>query len=56
MAGTDFRLRRHFKKDTGCVMEKVENVENFLLFILSSSACTLVASVVLLLRPLTSLP
>jgi hypothetical protein len=34
----------------------MENLENLLLFILSSSSCTLVASVVLLLRPLTAMP
>ena len=56
MAGTDSRLTRQFTKDKGCAMEKVENVENFLLFVLSSSSCTLIASVVLLLRPLTTLP
>jgi len=31
-------------------------MENFLLFILSSSFCTLVTSVVLLLRPITAIP
>jgi hypothetical protein len=31
-------------------------MENFLLFILSSSVCTLVASVTLLLRPLVGMP
>ena len=31
-------------------------MENFLLFILSSSVCTLVASLTLLLRPLVGLP
>jgi len=37
-------------------MARVENIENLLLFIMSSSACTLVTGVVLLLRPLTALP
>lgn len=31
-------------------------MENFFLFILSSSSCTLVTSVVLLLRPITAMP
>jgi hypothetical protein len=31
-------------------------MENFLLFILSSSFCTLVTGVVLLLRPITGMP
>jgi hypothetical protein len=31
-------------------------MENFLLFVLSSSFCTLVASITLLLRPLLGLP
>jgi hypothetical protein len=50
MAGTDCRLKRRLsrKRDGG--------MENFLLFILSSSVCTLVASVTLLLRPLVGLP
>jgi hypothetical protein len=50
MAGTDCRFKRHLsrKKDGG--------MENFLLFILSSSVCALVASVTLLLRPLVGLP
>ena len=36
--------------------EKDDGMENFLLFILLSSSCTLVASVTLLLRPLVGLP
>jgi hypothetical protein len=34
----------------------MEHLENFLLFILASSSCTLVAAVVLLLRPVVALP
>jgi hypothetical protein len=50
MAGTDCRFKRRLssKRDGG--------MENFLLFILSSSVCALVASVTLLLRPLVGLP
>lgn len=43
-------------KTKGCAMTKAENLENLLLFIMSSSACTLITGVVLLLRPLTALP
>src|SRR5687768_7676444 len=38
------------------LQERDGGMENFLLFILSSSVCTLVASVTLLLRPLVGLP
>ena len=41
---------------TSPYQEKDEGMENFLLFILLSSSCTLVASVTLLLRPLVGLP
>jgi hypothetical protein len=50
MAGTDFRLKRRLSSKGG------RGMENFLLFILSSSVCTLVASVTLLLRPLVGMP
>lgn len=43
-------------RQRGCAMTKAENLENLLLFIMSSSACTLITGVVLLLRPLTALP
>jgi hypothetical protein len=58
MAGTDRRLMRRLS-DTGKATQRgsdMENLENLLLFILSSSSCMLVASVVLLLRPLTAMP
>ena len=49
MAGTDCRLKRSpFKKGD-------HGMENFLLFILSSSFCALVASLTLLLWPLVRL-
>jgi hypothetical protein len=38
------------------LLEKDLGMENFLLFVMSSSFCTLVASVTLLLRPLLGLP
>jgi hypothetical protein len=41
---------------TSPLQEKDRGMENFLLFVLSSSCCTLVASVTLLLRPLVGLP
>jgi hypothetical protein len=50
MAGTDCRLKRRLSR------KGMGGMENFLLFILSSSVCTLVASVTLLLRPLVGLP
>jgi hypothetical protein len=53
MAGTDHRLKRHLLDTEGNGRRRMEN---FLLFILSSSSCTLVTSVVLLLRPLTAMP
>jgi hypothetical protein len=50
MAGTDCRLKRRLST------KGMGGMENFLLFILSSSVCTLVASVTLLLRPLVGMP
>jgi hypothetical protein len=41
---------------TSPLQEKDRGMENFLLFVMSSSFCTLVASVTLLLRPLVGLP
>jgi hypothetical protein len=41
---------------TSPLQQRGRGMENFLLFILSSSVCTLVASVTLLLRPLVGLP
>jgi hypothetical protein len=41
---------------TSPLQEKDRGMENFFLFVLSSSFCTLVASVTLLLRPLVGLP
>jgi hypothetical protein len=54
VGGTDCALKRRlFKK---CVRGREVDMENFLLFVLSSSFCTLVAGVTLLLRPLLGLP
>jgi hypothetical protein len=50
MAGTDCWLKRRLSS------KGVRGMEIFLLFILSSSVCTLVASITLLLRPLVGLP
>jgi hypothetical protein len=53
--GTDSALKRRlFRKVTAA--KKEGGMENFLLFVLSSSFCTLVAGVTLLLRPLVGLP
>jgi hypothetical protein len=41
---------------TSPLQEKDRGMENFLLFVMSSSFCTLVASVTLLLRPVVGLP
>jgi len=41
---------------TSPLQEKDRGMENFFLFVLSSSFCTLVASITLLLRPLVGLP
>jgi len=41
---------------TSPLQEGDRGMENFLLFVLSSSVCTLVASVTLLLRPLLGMP
>jgi hypothetical protein len=41
---------------TSPLQRKDRGMENFLLFILSSSFCTLVTAVTLLLRPLVGLP
>lgn len=38
------------------LINRRRRMENFFLFILSSSSCTLVTSVVLLLRPITAMP
>jgi len=53
MAGTDSRLKRRLIRKR---MTADDGMENFLLFVVSSSFCTLVVSVVLLLRPLLGLP
>jgi hypothetical protein len=42
--------------ETSPLQQRGRGMENFLLFILSSSVCTLVASVTLLLRPLVGMP
>jgi hypothetical protein len=56
MTGTDCELKRRLLKKKGSRQKRDRGMENFLLFILSSSCCTLVASVTLLLRPLVGLP
>jgi hypothetical protein len=49
--------RNGLRAQTSASQEKGNRgMENFLLFVLSSSCCTLVASVMLLLRPLVGLP
>jgi len=45
-----------FQAQTSPLQQRGRGMENFLLFILSSSVCTLVASVTLLLRPLVGMP
>jgi hypothetical protein len=53
--GTDCALKRRFFQQT-CPQHWEGDMENFLLFVLSSSFCTLVAGVTLLLRPLLGMP
>jgi hypothetical protein len=56
MTGTDSALKRRFSMNATAMNIREGGMENFLLFVLSSSFCTLVADVTLLLRPLVGLP
>jgi hypothetical protein len=55
MAGNAWRAQASSPQET-CSRYREGDMENFLLFVLSSSFCTLVAGVTLLLRPLLGLP
>jgi hypothetical protein len=50
------RAKTSPSQEKGIAAKRDRGMENFLLFVLSSSCCTLVASVTLLLRPLLGLP
>lgn len=63
VAATTNQLRKMRNDRNGIAVSNVtylinrrRRMENFFLFILSSSSCTLVTSVVLLLRPITAMP